>query len=347
MRPFISILFITLISTFFLIPGCESSEGPDDEEIFIPPDPPQFSNSQIVFEHGPEGTWDDNSVGWCAVLPDGDTLRMWYSANSTEDEVYKIGYAWSVNGAEWNRYDDNIVLEKSYAWEGDDFGDATVIKDGNEFRMWYHGWSGVARITVGYATSPDGKHWTKHAEPIISKNDLGQVCSYCLCLRSVHKTNGMLTGWYHGVSGDWRSGQGCIGYLTSVDGINWENHGLCLHHSGMQDWEKDFAVCPVVVESEVGFEMFYVGYREESRLPSIGYAASEDGITWHKYEENPIIHYSDLVGIPGNSASLTAAVCDWPEPGVYHLWYHECSLNGRCKIRYIRGERPANIHQDQ
>src|SRR5271167_331820 len=40
-----------------------------------------------------------------------------------------------------------------------------ILKEGDVYRMWYTGYTGAKDgiCMLGYATSPDGIHWTRHA----------------------------------------------------------------------------------------------------------------------------------------------------------------------------------------
>ncbi len=342
-----NVLITSLIfaaTLIFIICGCESATDP------VPPpqhpDPPVFGPAQTVMVPGPAGSWDDKSVGWCSVLLDGDTLRMWYSANSYADNLFKIGYAWSLNGTEWNRYGDTYVMANTFEWEGPDFGQPVVIKDGDVFRMWYHGWSPEVPFVVGYAESGDGKLWTKHTDPVMELGFGGSITSYSIGLWTVMMDSDQLEGWYDGWNGDYFTGKGCIGYTTSADGVTWTDHGLCLQHTNVDaSWEKDFAVRPIVVRSvidgKIWYEMFYIGMSNESPQPQIGYATAQpgkQGTNWIKYTDNPVISHNDLTRIDGSGVSLTAAVWD-PATGDYHLWYNENFADGTSEIRYLHGTR--------
>jgi hypothetical protein len=48
------------------------------------------------------------------------------------------------------------------SWEPDRVGRPSVLYENGEFRMWYDGQIWPSARHVGYATSTDGRHWTKH-----------------------------------------------------------------------------------------------------------------------------------------------------------------------------------------
>ena len=122
-----------------------------------------------VLSYGDPGDWDDGAVWFPAVIKDGDTLRMWYTG--LDDIVWastnwKIGYAWSLDGIEWNRYVGNPVLSADLPWEGDYLLGCAVIKDADTLRMWYT--ANGPPNAIGYATSVDGITWNKHPFPVLN-----------------------------------------------------------------------------------------------------------------------------------------------------------------------------------
>ncbi|MCH7771606.1 MAG: hypothetical protein IIA49_11425, partial [Bacteroidetes bacterium] len=54
-----------------------------------------------VMDFGPSGSWDEGALFLPFVIKDGDTLKMWY--NGSGNLAAGIGYAWSVDGANWTR----------------------------------------------------------------------------------------------------------------------------------------------------------------------------------------------------------------------------------------------------
>lgn len=93
--------------------------------------------SQSVLDYGNTGEWDETAVFNTTVIKDGDTLRMWYTG--TSDYLLfsnkKIGYAWSLDGINWNRSEYNPVLEATFSWENESVSTGTVIKDGDTLKM--------------------------------------------------------------------------------------------------------------------------------------------------------------------------------------------------------------------
>ena len=67
-----------------------------------------------VLDFGTSGEWDAGVVFLPTVIQVGDTLKMWYSG-AAQSQIFgnpEIGYAWSLDGVNWNRHPNNPVLPK-------------------------------------------------------------------------------------------------------------------------------------------------------------------------------------------------------------------------------------------
>ena len=80
-----------------------------------------------------------------------------------------------------------------------------------------------------------------------------------------------------------------IGLAASKDGINFTKNSknpLLTPVSGT--WESDFLwKCQVLMFGKDDFRMWYGG--QSSGIGQVGYATSNDGISWKKYDKNPVI----------------------------------------------------------
>lgn len=73
------------------------------------------------------------------------------------------------------KYPDNPVLNvgPEGSWDEKAVVEPFVIVDGDTYKMWYGGFDGT-NYRIGYATSPDGKTWTK-ADDVNPVLDLGEA----------------------------------------------------------------------------------------------------------------------------------------------------------------------------
>jgi predicted GH43/DUF377 family glycosyl hydrolase len=107
--------------------------------------------------------WDDVWVADPNVLFDGSTYHMWYAGYN--GDAVQIGYASSSDGMHWVKSASNPLLSGTPgAWDAFGVSEPNVLFDGVLYRMWFSGWQGTWETPQrGYATSPDGIHWAKHA----------------------------------------------------------------------------------------------------------------------------------------------------------------------------------------
>ena len=109
-----------------------------------------------------ETGWEDD-INRPVVLKREDGYHMWYTGQANGHS--SIGYATSPDGIAWKRMSDQPVLSPEQPWEKVAVMCPHVLWDDQTrlFRMWYSGGEQNEPNAIGYATSPDGLHWTKHA----------------------------------------------------------------------------------------------------------------------------------------------------------------------------------------
>ena len=191
----------------------------------------------------------------------------------------------------WRRYEGNPVIGREM---GECF-DVSVLKLTNRYRM-YFSWRSKKSIAV--CDSEDGLKWT---EPtiVLSPNpesgwedDVNRI--------SVIFKDGKYRMWYSGqVCGtlinrehefelDESKAFSWLGYGESDDGIHWQTRPEPVMKPD-QVWEQKSLMCPhVMFDEETGkYRMWYSGggWFEPD---AIGYAESDDGISWTKCADNPI-----------------------------------------------------------
>jgi len=169
-----------------------------------------------------------------------------------------------------------VILDLGAAgsWDDERVGDPDVIKVGNKWYMYYHGYDG-SNMRIGLATSTDLVSWSKYAgNPVL---DLG-------------------------AAGEWDE--------------------LHVHKPD------------VVYNPDDGkYYMFYTGVNSEWYY-AIGLATSNDGITWTKYINNPIITDPE-----GTSHGIEAAtVFNYPKDGKWYMF----AYNGNAKNLIFESEDLIN-----
>ena len=107
-----------------------------------------------VLDVGQPGAWDSGSVFKPNVIFNGTQHEMWYVGHEAmNSRLYRIGCASSPDGIVWHKHPGNPVLDVgSTEWDSERVGGPSVIFDGDQYRVWYHGFDG-ARWRIGYAAN--------------------------------------------------------------------------------------------------------------------------------------------------------------------------------------------------
>jgi predicted GH43/DUF377 family glycosyl hydrolase len=223
----------------------------------------------------------------------------------------------ALGQTKWTKYEGNPVLDLGAPGEWDDYrvdGVPSVLYENGTYKMWYSGSDG-SNLRIGYATSSDGITWTKHAgNPVLDLGAPGEWDDLHIENSFVLFEDGIYKMWYSGDDGSNLR----IGYATSSDGITWTkyegNPVLDLGASGEWD-DSSVGGTPVLFEDGT-YKMWYSGY--DGYNWRIGYATSSDGITWTKYEGNPVLDLG-ASGEWDDTNILNPSVLF--EEGIYKMWY--------------------------
>ena len=290
---------------------------------------PILSKSNKIF--GDRVDWDYFCAADCSVLKDGDTFKMWYTG-SGQTEIdgvirVRIGYAYSTDGINWVKYENNPVLEPTpNEWDCVGIETVSVIIDDDaplseRYKMWYAGIgeSSGGLYKFGYAYSTDGINWIKYENnPILEAGLSNSWESGSPEGPTVIKDDdGLFKMWYGGLDTvnngqptDYRSN---IGYAWSVDGKSWEKYpdNPVLLTGDWGEWDAAVIQDPFVMKIDGIYYMWYSGFPEWLEIEGmtgvfqIGLAYSSDGITWTKSGNNPILTH-------GTNGAWDAAMVGFP-----------------------------------
>ncbi len=280
---------------------------------------------------------DIYAISDCWVLKEGNVYKMWYTGggfNYPPDTLMRsrICYATSTDGVNWNKYVNNPVLDVSYTGGWDSLGVETVsiiidslAPSNQRYKMWYAGQTyNSYRYEIGYAYSPDGMSWTKHANPVLQVGASNQWDNGFLEGPSVIKDGSGYKMWYCGydvtVDGNSTDGKANLGYATSNDGINWIKYaGNPVLVTGTNGWDSIYVQDPHVIKEGAEYHMWYGGGQNGDLYDQqVGYATSLDGITWVKSPLNPVL-------TRGESGDWDEILSSFPsvlnDNGEYKMWY--------------------------
>jgi len=244
-----------------------------------------------VMSGGASGTWNRH-LFWPDVLYNADSTRyeMWFSAAAGPANQFRpmsIGFATSPDGINWTMHPDPVLEPDAGTWDESSVEIAMVIRENGQYKMWYSGWSPSNEVgKIGYATSSDGINWTKDTlnNPVMVPSSAAwQAGGFFRC--HVLPDQGGYKMWYDGFTADWRYSN--IGYATSSDGITWTPDTLnnpVLTTGSAGSWDDGNLELPHILFINNVYHIWYTGTRPSESLPwQTGWATSDDGIHWYKY----------------------------------------------------------------
>jgi predicted GH43/DUF377 family glycosyl hydrolase len=231
-------------------------------------------SSNPVLDLGTTGAWDETAVYFTSVISDTGIYKMWYTGLNAASKN-RIGYATSPDGITWTKYAGNPVLNlgATGSWDSSSVASPFVLKVGSIYKMWYRG-NGNVRVSIGYATSPDGINWTKYgAGPVLNPSPAGNW-DYLVYSSSVIFDGSKYHMWYSGQNYPGTAAE--IGYAISTDGINWEKRGRVIPQGPDGSFDRYSADYPAVVLTSGMFKMWYSGYSsaDANGYYRIGYASA-------------------------------------------------------------------------
>ena len=127
-----------------------------------------WSEPEIVLGPNQATGWEDD-INRPGVVKHGSVYHLWYTGFNPQGSV--IGYATSSDGRRWRRMSERPVLVAQKPWEKDCVMCPHLLWDEQMslYRMWYSAGERNEPNAIGYATSRDGLHWSKHkANPIFA-----------------------------------------------------------------------------------------------------------------------------------------------------------------------------------
>jgi len=124
-----------------------------------------------VLTTGISGTWDDGNLELPRVSFINNLYHIWYTGMRPGETLpWHMGWATSIDGIQWNKYNDPATISQLYSnsdpvlgstsgqWDGTHFLSGSVLLEGDSLlRMWYSGSrspTGTNLFRIGHATAP-------------------------------------------------------------------------------------------------------------------------------------------------------------------------------------------------
>ena len=244
-----------------------------------------------ILDLGDPGRFDDYLSYRPFVLHDGALWRMWYNGSrkpfncpsGTLADDRRIGYAESNDGVTWTRrYDlgqaadgSALPLGAPGAIDAQQVGYAWILKDGEQYKLYYSANDSNNFWRVRLAVSTDAHTWTKvqgkqFGGAILDVGPTGAFDAFCAYQPSVVKERDQLYRmWYRGCETAGTFGgpsRGTIGYAESNDGITWVKipqptaTGAALLQGATGDFDESGLTTPSVYLEGSTWTMFYAGF---------------------------------------------------------------------------------------
>lgn len=265
---------------------------------------------------GRQGSFDDTHVFAPAVSFEQDRYQLWYcgSTGRVADRVFFLGLANSDDGRVFKRHAQNPV----YSF-GDDkhsiltptllrHANGMTLRENGKLRMWFSStwFSGGAGLhTLHETTSSDGISWSEPSSALLEH----------LYAPTVIKEDGNYQMWFTDVSKEpW-----IIRHASSSDGTKWKVTGApCLVVD--QPWERTRLFYPAVLRIDGVYLMWYGSYWSgRANTTALGFAASSDGIHWHKHPQNPVLRPDPQRAWESHYVT-SQSVMQLPN-GTFRIWY--------------------------
>ncbi len=256
---------------------------------------PGTATGGALLDNGAPGAFDSYLTYRPYVLPDGTLFRMWYNgsispfnncnAPAGQNRLAldrRIGYAESTDGVHWTKFYDGsgpggsvLPLGATGEIDAQQVGYVWVIKDGDQYKMYYSANDSTNTWRVALAVSTDARHWSKMRGPLPNGAvlDIGATGSFdvaCAYQPSVVKqSSNFYRMWYRGCQAPSSLGgpsQGVIGYAESSDGITWTKvrqggpQGEALSKGSAGQFDSAGLTTPSVFLDGATWNMYYAGF---------------------------------------------------------------------------------------
>ena len=187
--------------------------------------------------------------------------------------------------APWRRSSQQPALApQGTTWESAGVFNPAVVKRGKQFVMLYRAQDAAGTSRLGYATSPDGMHFTRRPEPVFApqtdyERDGGVEDPRLVKLGSL---------WYLAYTA-YNKKDAQLALATSTDLIHWQRKGVILPaYKGNWNvgWTKSGAILTTKVRGH--YWMYFLGTSAD-KTDQMGLAWSDDRVHWTEATQTPVL----------------------------------------------------------
>jgi sucrose-6-phosphate hydrolase SacC (GH32 family) len=218
-----------------------------------------WTQPEIVLEPDTTLRWEEGQINRIAALKKDGIFHLWYTGQARDSSW--IGYATSPDGRHFSRRSKEPVLAPEQEWEKVAVMCPHVNWDEEKqiFRMWYSGGEQYEPNAIGYATSPDGLHWTKYSgNPIFAADPANEWEQHKVTACQVIKRKNDYLMFYIGFKTE---DIAQIGMAKSPDGIgNWTRYvGNPIVAPTPNSWDHDACYKPFAILDGDRWLLWYNG----------------------------------------------------------------------------------------
>lgn len=232
-------------------------------------------------------------------LPSGE-LAVWFAAGGDRADGFPVvGRAVGSLEGGWVVDDDPVMLPTDATAANWDKGRETPSVRWNAqagaWDMWYLGYNQdyFTDPAIGQARSMDaeGTQWARPSQPIYRPTAGGWDESFLTSPGALLGSDGVWRLYYVGASVN-TDALGRVGVLTSTDGVSWTPRASFVFEGRAGKWDAN-VLDPHVQFLGGRYVMWYSALAGQYDMPDtpihVGVAVSEDGYTWQRLQEEPII----------------------------------------------------------
>jgi predicted GH43/DUF377 family glycosyl hydrolase len=244
-----------------------------------------------------------------SVVPWGGGWMNLYSR--FDGSTWETWQAESADGLVW--LNPRKILAPELDWEGNYIAaNGGLVELGGKLYYAYQA-GPKGQNEIGMAISSDGKAWSKHPAPVLSRGPWMSWDEQSVGDPYLWVVDDWLWMAYLGED---RAGRQRLGLARSKDGFRWTKlrANPVLELGGAGDFDEVGLGEPAVFPMKGQWVMLYTG-RDRKETRRMGYAVSKDGVNWQKLAE-PVL--------AGSEDWMRAVVCDasvWAEPSRVRIWF--------------------------
>lgn len=217
--------------------------------------------SSPVLSTGAGGSWDSVAVYSPSVVYNGTGYMMYFSGSEGTAQSRSIGVAFSADGVKWVPYASNPIIKGgSEPYDAYYARFPSVIYENGTYEMWYTGHNALnasaLSVTINYATSKDGVHWTKYSGNPVLTQSLAGVAGFTANdsfaeYPSVIRVNGAYVMFFdNGTS---------VKYAFAANATSWTSEGVALNPGGAGPWDNGSVLFPAAAVSGSAEMVWFFG----------------------------------------------------------------------------------------